>query len=80
MLAKLCREVPVGYSKSIDKVRAHLISEAGREVLQFYDETIESKTRYLENTEAPVDDPLKGPAGEQKQLPPESSLPAIGGA
>lgn len=33
MLAKICKFVPIGYSKSIDKVRAVLLSEAASDVL-----------------------------------------------
>lgn len=38
-MAKLCKEVPNGYSKSVDKVRATLISSASPDVLQFMEET-----------------------------------------
>lgn len=47
MLAKLCREVPQGYSKSIDKVRQQLSETASADVSQFMNDAIIDLTRYL---------------------------------
>lgn len=47
MLAKLCKEVPQGYSKSIDKVRQQLSDTASSDVCQFMNDDIIAKTRYL---------------------------------
>ena len=35
LLAKICREVDVGYSKSIDKVRNELLIKGDHEITQF---------------------------------------------
>lgn len=47
MLAKMCKLVIAGYSKSIDKVRTQYLAEATPDVLQFLDDSFERKTRYL---------------------------------
>ncbi len=47
MLAKLCKLVPLGYSKSLDKIRVALVDHGHPEILQFLDNEIEDKFRYL---------------------------------
>jgi hypothetical protein len=37
MLAKMCSEIPQGYSKSIDKIRAELNARSLPDVQQFMD-------------------------------------------
>lgn len=48
MLAKICKEVEVGYSKSVDKVRQVLQLQGNRQINQFFESEIEAKTRYIE--------------------------------
>jgi len=51
MLAKICKLVEVGYSKSIDKVRSHYLDNASPDVLQFLDDSHMKRQRYLIDTE-----------------------------
>jgi hypothetical protein len=47
MLAKLCKEVPKGYSKSIDKVRTQILENGSPDVCQFLADELIANTRYL---------------------------------
>ena len=50
MLAKICREVDSGYSKSIDKVRSDLMAKGDQEITQFIESNIEDKKRYISSS------------------------------
>ena len=52
MLAKLCKEVPLGYSKSIDKVRSMLQKLDVPDITQFMNDEVMTQVRYLQNTNA----------------------------
>ena len=52
MLAKLCKEVPPGYSKSIDKVRTMLQKLDVPDITQFMNDEVMTQVRYLQNTSA----------------------------
>lgn len=50
MLAKICREVDSGYSKSIDKVRSEFMAKGDLEITQFIESNIEDKKRYISSS------------------------------
>lgn len=47
MLAKICKIIPLGYSKSLDKVRTMIYETKKDDLLQFMDDYIQEKKRYL---------------------------------
>jgi hypothetical protein len=63
-LAKICREVDIGYSKSIDKVRSELLAKGDQEITQFIESNIEDKKRYISST---VGEDLQAFKGEEEK-------------
>ncbi len=75
LLAKICREVDVGYSKSIDKVRNELLIKGDHEITQFIQSDIENTKRYIDNKieseeqkTASIEEEKKDPQKEQENL------------
>ena len=64
MLAKICREVDSGYSKSIDKVRSELMGKGDQEITQFIESNIEDKKRYISSS---VGEDLQASKGEEEK-------------
>jgi hypothetical protein len=69
MLAKICKEVPFGYSKSVDKVRQTLEEEKNQEIVQYFTENVEKNKRYLNaELEEPIVEDIKVPEDPIKEL------------